>query len=146
MTAPHTVKEVIQDPIHTAVYMTYIISACALFSKSWILISGTGPRDVAKQLKEQHMEMAGRREGSMYKELKKVIPNAAAFGGATLGLLSVVANLMGAIGGGTGILLAVNFIYGCECSFWWTYSNITSYCSITKIGKFSRLNQVLRAL
>ena len=37
--------------------------------------------------------MAGRREGSMYKELKRVIPTAAAFGGAILGLLSVVADL-----------------------------------------------------
>lgn len=63
------------------------------------------------------MVMAGRREGSMYKELKRVILNAATFGGAIIGLLSVAANLMGAIGGGTGILLAVNCIYGCECPF-----------------------------
>jgi len=35
--------------------------------------------------------MAGHREGSMYKELKRVIPTAAAFGVAILGLLSVTA-------------------------------------------------------
>lgn len=58
--------------------------------------------------------MAGHREGSMYKELKRVIPTAAAFGGATLGLLSVAADLMGAIGSGTGILMAVTIIY----SYW----------------------------
>ena len=45
--------------------------------------------------------MAGHREGSMYKELKRVIPTAAAFGGAILGLLSVSADLLGAIGSGT---------------------------------------------
>jgi len=50
----------------------------------------------------------------MYKELKRVIPTAAAFGGATLGLLSVVADLMGALGSGTGILMAVTIIY----SYW----------------------------
>jgi len=68
--------------------------------------------------------MAGHREGSMYKELKRVIPTAAAFGGAILGLLSVVADLMGAIGSGTGILMAVTIIYSCRqpnfslsCSF-----------------------------
>lgn len=59
--------------------------------------------------------MAGHREGSMYKELKRVIPTAAAFGGAILGLLSVAADLMGAIGSGTGILMAVTIIYSCAC-------------------------------
>lgn len=61
--------------------------------------------------------MAGHREGSMYKELKRVIPTAAAFGGAMLGLLSVAADLMGAIGSGTGILMAVTIIYSCTCLF-----------------------------
>lgn len=60
--------------------------------------------------------MAGHREGSMYKELKRVIPTAAAFGGAILGLLSVAADLMGAIGSGTGILMAVTIIYSCMSS------------------------------
>lgn len=59
--------------------------------------------------------MAGHREGSMYKELKRVIPTAAAFGGAILGLLSVAADMMGAIGSGTGILMAVTIIYSCTC-------------------------------
>ena len=42
--------------------------------------------------------IAGHREGSMYKELKRVVPTAAALGGAILGLLrvSVGADLMGA--------------------------------------------------
>jgi preprotein translocase subunit SecY len=60
--------------------------------------------------------MAGHREGSMYKELKRVIPTAAALGGAVLGLLSVAADLMGAIGSGTGILMAVTIIYSCAYS------------------------------
>jgi hypothetical protein len=59
------------------------------------------------------MVIAGHREGSMYKELKRVIPTAAAFGGAILGLLSVAADLSGALAGGTGILMAVTTIYSC---------------------------------
>jgi protein transport protein SEC61 subunit alpha len=51
--------------------------------------------------------MAGHREQSIYKELKRVIPTAAAFGGACIGALSVASDLMGALGSGTGILLAV---------------------------------------
>jgi protein transport protein SEC61 subunit alpha len=55
MSPPHTIKEAILDPIHTALYITFMLSACALFSKTWIEVSGSGPRDVAKQLKDQQM-------------------------------------------------------------------------------------------
>jgi protein transport protein SEC61 subunit alpha len=114
MSPPHTVREALLDPIHTFLYIIFVVSACALFSKTWIEVSGSGPREIAKQLKDQQMVMAGHREGSMYKELKRVIPTAAAFGGAILGLLSVAADLMGAIGSGTGILMAVTIIYSCK--------------------------------
>jgi len=114
MSPPHTLTAAFLDPIHTFIYIVFTLSACALFSKTWIEVSGSGPRDIAKQLKEQQMVMAGHREGSMYKELKRIVPTAAALGGAILGLLSVVADLMGAIGSGTGILMAVTIIY----SYW----------------------------
>jgi len=44
--------------------------------------------------------------------LKKYIPIAATFGGMCIGVLTIIADLMGAIGSGTGILLAVSIIYG----------------------------------
>lgn len=43
--------------------------------------------------------------------LCRYIPTAAAFGGMCIGALTVVADFMGAIGSGTGILLAVTTIY-----------------------------------
>lgn len=57
------------------------------------------------------MTMAGHRESSVEKELNRYIPTAAAFGGLCIGALSVLADFMGAIGSGTGILLAVTIIY-----------------------------------
>ncbi|GKT84537.1 protein transport protein SEC61 subunit alpha [Colletotrichum tofieldiae] len=75
-------------------------------------LSTCWPRDVAKQLKDQGLVMAGHRDQSMYKELKRIIPTAAAFGGACIGALSVASDLMGALGSGTGTLLAVTIIYG----------------------------------
>lgn len=66
---------------------------------------------VAKQLKEQQMMMGGHREHSMVHELNRYIPTAAAFGGLCIGALSVFADFIGAIGSGTGILLAVTIIY-----------------------------------
>jgi protein transport protein SEC61 subunit alpha len=55
MSPPHTIKEAILDPIHTSIYIVFMLTACAIFSKTWIEVSGSGPRDVAKQLKEQQM-------------------------------------------------------------------------------------------
>jgi len=55
--------------------------------------------------------MVGHRESSLEKELNRYIPTAAAFGGLCIGALSVTADFLGAIGSGTGILLAVTIIY-----------------------------------
>jgi protein transport protein SEC61 subunit alpha len=107
MSPPLNITDALTDPIHTAIFAVYMLVACAAFSKTWIEVSGSSPRDVAKQLKEQGLVMAGHRDESMYRELKRVIPTAAAFGGACIGALSITSDLMGALGSGTGILMAV---------------------------------------
>ncbi|KAJ3075332.1 translocon subunit, partial [Quaeritorhiza haematococci] len=108
---PSNLTAALGDPLHFVIYVVFMLGACALFSKTWIEVSGSSPRDVAKQLKEQQLVMRGHRDTSMYKELKRIIPTAAAFGGLCIGALSVTADLLGAIGSGTGILLAVTIIY-----------------------------------
>ena len=57
------------------------------------------------------MVIKGHRESSTEKTLNRYIPTAAAFGGLCIGALSVMADFLGAIGSGTGILLAVSIIY-----------------------------------
>merc|ERR1712038_1365844 len=84
---------------------------CAGFSRTWIDVSGSSARDVAKQLKDQQMMMQGHRDSEMSRVLNRYIPTAAAFGGACIGALTIVADFLGAIGSGTGILLAVTIIY-----------------------------------
>jgi protein transport protein SEC61 subunit alpha len=39
------------NPYHALFYLVFMLSACALFSKTWIEVSGSSARDVAKQLK-----------------------------------------------------------------------------------------------
>ncbi|KAG5365490.1 Protein transport protein SEC61 subunit alpha [Yarrowia sp. C11] len=112
MQPPFNAKEALADPIKTVIYIAFVLGVCAVFSATWIEISGSSPRDVAKQFKEQGLVIAGRRETSAYKELKRIIPTAAAFGGATIGALSVASDLLGALSSGTGILMAVTTIYG----------------------------------
>eukprot|EP00669_Euglena_mutabilis_P013740 TRINITY_DN872_c0_g1_i3.p1 TRINITY_DN872_c0_g1~~TRINITY_DN872_c0_g1_i3.p1 ORF type:complete len:189 (+),score=70.15 TRINITY_DN872_c0_g1_i3:893-1459(+) len=110
---PQSFADMLSDPFHAVFYITFVLTTCALFSKAWIDVSGSSARDVARQLREQHMVLKGYRniEMSMIKELNRYIPTAAAFGGMCIGALTVAADFLGAIGSGTGILLAVTIIY-----------------------------------
>lgn len=95
ISAPHSISIALEDPFRFVFYVGFMLTACSLFSKTWIEVSGSSPKDVAKQLKDQQLVIAGRREESMLKELKKIIPTAAAFGGLCIGALSVTADLLG---------------------------------------------------
>jgi len=108
---PRDFVDIVRDPFHTLFYMAFVLGSCALFSKIWIDVSGSSARDVAKQLMEQDMMIEGLREESMVRYLNRYIPTAAAFGGMCIGALSIFADFLGAIGSGTGILLAVTIIY-----------------------------------
>jgi len=108
---PSSLGEVLRDPFHAVFYLTFVLTACALFSKTWIEVSGSSSKDVAKQLREQNLVLKGHRQQNTIKELNRYIPTAAAFGGLCIGALSVLADFLGAIGSGTGILLAVTIIY-----------------------------------
>jgi protein transport protein SEC61 subunit alpha len=108
---PTTFAEIYADPFHMVFYLAFILASCAIFSKTWIEVSGSSPKDVAKQLRDQQIVMKGHRSTSLVHELNRYIPAAAAFGGMCIGLLTVLADFLGAIGSGTGILLAVTIIY-----------------------------------
>lgn len=108
---PHSFAEIIYDPFHAVFYLVFILTSCALFSKTWIEVSGASARDVAKQLRDSQMVMKGHRDSALVHVLNRYIPTAAAFGGMCIGALTVVADFMGAIGTGTGILLSVTIIY-----------------------------------
>merc|ERR1711978_422236 len=90
LSPPESFGAMISDPIHAVLYIVFMLGSCAFFSKTWIEVSGSSAKDVAKQLKEQQMVMRGHRENSMIHELNRYIPTAAACGGLCIGALSVV--------------------------------------------------------
>merc|ERR1739845_139280 len=108
---PTTFSSIWEDPLHALTYVAFVLITCALFSKTWIEVSGSSSRDVAKQLRDQQMMFKGHREQSLLHVLDMYIPTAAAFGGMCIGMLTIVADFLGAIGSGTGILLSVTIIY-----------------------------------
>ena len=48
-----SLSDITSDPIHAIFYVVFILTACALFSKTWIDISGTSAKDVATQVEEK---------------------------------------------------------------------------------------------
>ena len=106
LSPPADLSEIATDPFHAIFYLVFILASCALFSKLWIEVSGSSPRDVARQLEKENVSLTGLRE-----RLNRYIPIAAAFGGMCIGGLSVFSEFLGARGSGTGILLAVTIIF-----------------------------------
>jgi protein transport protein SEC61 subunit alpha len=108
---PRNFGDVISDPFRAVFYITFMLSACALFANTWIQISGSSPRDVARQLRDQKMVISGMRDKSSLHVLNRYIPTAAALGGMVVGALTIFADLLGATGSGTGILMCVTTVY-----------------------------------
>jgi protein transport protein SEC61 subunit alpha len=109
MSAPHSLDAVAADPLHALLYIVFMLGTAAVFSSLWVSVSGTSAKDVARQLADQDLCIPGHRD--MEARLNHYIPTAAAFGGICIAALSIFADFLGAIGSGTGILLAVTIIY-----------------------------------
>ncbi|KAJ9094051.1 hypothetical protein QFC21_006152 [Naganishia friedmannii] len=114
LTPPTSLVTALLSPIHTVVYAATLISSTALISRAWIHISGSGPQELAKQFKDQQLVVAGHREGSMVRELKKVVPTAAMSGAAVLAGLAVVGDVMGVYGGGVAFVATACTIYNSD--------------------------------
>lgn len=114
LTPPHSLTAALLHPIQSATYASSLVAASALIAISWLVVSGSGPQELAKQFKEQQLVIAGHREGSMVRELKKVLPTAAASGAALLAALAVVGDVLGVYGGGVAFVATATTIYNCE--------------------------------
>jgi protein transport protein SEC61 subunit alpha len=110
-------SSVAADPLHALIYTVLLLASCAVLSQFWVITSGSSARDVARQLADQRLAMPGRRDGATYAQLKRHIPTAAAVGGLCVGALSIFADMTGAIGSGTGIMLATTVVYNLVNSF-----------------------------
>lgn len=97
---PSSVSSLFTDPIHGIIYITFILVTCALFSRTWIEVSGSGPKDVLRSLGDQNVTAYGGTDKLLYAKLKRYIPIAAAFGGVCIGVLTILADFLGAIGTG----------------------------------------------
>ena len=95
--------------------LTFMIVGGGIFAIFWVETTGMGPNATAKQIQNSGMQIPGFRQspGVTEKVLERYIPQVTVIGGALVGLLAVMANMLGTIGqvSGTGLLLTVSITY-----------------------------------
>jgi preprotein translocase subunit SecY len=104
-----------QIMIRVGVDLTFMVIGGAIFAIFWVETTGMGPKATAKQIQNSGMQIPGFRQspGVTEKVLERYIPQVTVIGGALVGLLAVMANMLGTIGQvtGTGLLLTVSITY-----------------------------------
>jgi len=95
------------------IYLLIMILGCMLFSYFWVQTSGMDARSQAKQMIGSGLTIPGFRKDERILErlLTRYIGPLTLMGGATIGFLAGLADILGAIGTGTGIMLTVMIIY-----------------------------------
>ena len=99
--------------LNIIIYAIVMIILCIIFGKFWAEISGMGSKQVAGQLQQVGLHVPGFRRDPRVIEsvLDRYIPIITITGSAAVGVLAVFADLTGALGTGTGLLLTVGILY-----------------------------------
>jgi preprotein translocase subunit SecY len=102
----------IPEWLHVIIYVLFNIILCIIFGMFWVETTGIGPKDVAEQLDKSGLQIPGFRRDVriVEKKLNDYIPYIVILGSAFVGLLASVADMTGALGTGTGILLTSSII------------------------------------
>jgi preprotein translocase subunit SecY len=108
--------QMLLDPavlLHLVIYMLIFIALCILFGKFWIETTGLSSENVAEQIQSGGMQIPGFRRDKrvIQKVLDRYIPQITIISSIAVGFVAAGADLLGAIGSGTGLLLTVGIIY-----------------------------------
>ncbi|MCX6771295.1 MAG: preprotein translocase subunit SecY [Candidatus Micrarchaeota archaeon] len=98
---------------HVITYIIFMVVLCVIFGQFWVETTNMGAKDVAEQLDKSGLQIPGHRRDPRIVEsvLARYIPYIVVLGSAFVGLLAALADLTGALGTGTGILLTVGILY-----------------------------------
>ena len=104
---------VLNEIFRAITYVSFLTIFSMIFSMFWVTTSGMDAKSVANQIESAGMQIPGYRRDPRIVEsvLSRYIPALSVLGGITVGFLAGFADLLGAVGTGTGILLTVMIIY-----------------------------------
>jgi preprotein translocase subunit SecY len=102
-------KYILQALTHTLFFMVFSI----IFAIFWVRTSGMDARTQSEQILASGLQIPGFRRDARVLEsiLERYIMPLTVMGGAAIGLLASIADLLGALVNGTAVLLAVMIIY-----------------------------------
>jgi preprotein translocase subunit SecY len=102
-----------RELMHMIVYGLALISLCVIFGWFWIESTGMSSKDVSSQLQKAGLQIPGFRQDPRITEkiLERYIPIITILGSLFVGILAWFADITGALGTGTGILLTVGILY-----------------------------------
>ena len=108
-------NDALQVLTRVGVDLTIMVVGGAIFAIFWVETTDMGPESTAQQIQNSGMQIPGFRQnvGVIEKVMDRYIPQVTVLGGALVGFLAVLANLLGTIGNvsGTGLLLTVSITY-----------------------------------
>lgn len=108
---PGSILHLFSDPFHVGFYICFVLIGCTMFGKTWIDVTNSGSREVAKNLKDYNLTMRGYRDTTVVAVLDRYIPTTAALGGFAVGALTLLSDAMGCIGSGSGVVMTVTILY-----------------------------------
>ncbi len=113
VTPPTGLQSVMQDPLHPLIYAILLIISAVIFAVIWVETSGLNPTDQAQQLVQAGLQIPGFRSSPKIIErlLRKYIPTLTVLSGIIVALIAAIADIIGAIGSGMGVLLTVGILY-----------------------------------
>ena len=113
LSTPNNISMFFTEPVHVIFYAIFFLACCVLFSYLWVEISGLNAKKISEQLYNSGIQIPGFRSSKrqLYKILKKYIPALTILSGLYVGLIAFFADLTGALGGGTGVLLTVGIVH-----------------------------------
>ncbi|HOW15348.1 preprotein translocase subunit SecY [Methanosarcina sp.] len=104
-----------QIALHVFIDAMFLIAGGIIFALFWIETTGMGAKQTAQKIFNSGMQIPGFRRNisSIEKVMQRYIPKVTVIGGAFIGLLTLIASLLGTLGsaGGTGLLLTVSIVY-----------------------------------
>jgi preprotein translocase SecY subunit len=111
--APASISQTIADPLHAVVFLLILVGFSVVFAKLWVEVAGMSAKAQADQLIDAGMQIPGfRRSPAIIEQiLNRYIPSLTLLSGIVIGLIAGIADMLGAIGTGIGILLSVGIIY-----------------------------------
>ncbi len=109
---PFSPEYLFLKPDASLVYLVVMVLGCILFAKVWVMTAGMDAAHVADQLVKQGIVIPGRRASTkiMRRTVENYINTVTILGGLLVGLLAALADFSGALGTGSGILLAVTIV------------------------------------